>query len=948
MFSFLNPGLLWALPLASAPILLHLLFLRRARRVEFSDLTLLRAAYRRSLPSSRLRQWLLLAARCLIIACLVLAFARPLVQSGGASGGTGREEAVNAVILVDVSYSMGYETGGKSRLDLARAHGLAVLKLLRPLDKVAVGAFSDRLETQGGTLEWAPDLAAAQAALRRAQPGSRPTDFVAALRAGYGLLKTSQARRRLIVLLSDNASHGWRGEVGVRWAESVPDYDPSIQLMTVDWDDRPANAALLSAAVRHAGGGAPELSVRYAVQGPARPNWELSRWQNDRRVDQKLLNLSEREASTALPLRTASGEAVWGRLELRRDALAADDALFYSYRVPSRPKVLIVRGGPRTLDVGRGGYFLKKILLDPRGSLLPYAADVADSVSVKGLRLSDYRAVILLDFRSIPPDLGSQLEPYVRAGGGLWLIAARTDGPEAYRPLSKLLPARVGEAFDLSGASPGVKPDPAAQDDAQAARFSWRDFELQNVSVRRAALLEPAQGARILLRDYAGRPLWVSGRYGEGRVLVWGSSLDFTWTDLAVKPVFAAWLDYGLGLLTAFTDLREWRSFKVGQPIVREWSASEAAPAAVRMRGPDGRTFPLQVVRRRLEYVPQAPGIYLMEGGAAGAEEAFAVNLDRDSGEWDLRPLIPSPFQRLRPDSLTADFLRILYGREARDWVLALLLFLLAAEAWLARPRFSMPVPSGRATRGAAGALAAAALLALVPAAVRAQEGDRFVWTQVKYPGDWDPYPSVYSEVLGFVGTVTSILVVPNRRSISLKDVSLFESPFLVLAGRAAPPNLDDAEIARLRSYLTSGGFLWLEDVSGSRSSPYDRWVRHTMKLIFPDSDLTPLGSEHVIYKTFFLMRSAGGRAIVSGSLEGIDWGGRTVVVYDRNDLMGAWAKDALGHFLLECVPGGEQQRMTARKMTLNIVMYALTGSYKSDAVHQPFLLEKMRLGLTP
>ena len=32
-----------------------------------------------------------------------------------------------------------------------------------------------------------------------------------------------------------------------------------------------------------------------------------------------------------------------------------------------------------------------------------------------------------------------------------------------------------------------------------------------------------------------------------------------------------------------------------------------------------------------------------------------------------------------------------------------------------------------------------------------------------------------------------------------------------------------------------------------------------------------------------------------------------------------------------------------ARKLTLNIVMYALTGSYKADAVHQPFILQKMR-----
>ena len=84
---------------------------------------------------------------------------------------------------------------------------------------------------------------------------------------------------------------------------------------------------------------------------------------------------------------------------------------------------------------------------------------------------------------------------------------------------------------------------------------------------------------------------------------------------------------------------------------------------------------------------------------------------------------------------------------------------------------------------------------------------------------------------------------------------------------------------------------------------------------------------------------------MISGSVAGVDWAGKTVVLYSQNDLLGAWAKDPLGKYLYECVPGGEVQRMEARKLTLNIIMYSLTGSYKADAVHQPFILQKMRLG---
>ena len=83
----------------------------------------------------------------------------------------------------------------------------------------------------------------------------------------------------------------------------------------------------------------------------------------------------------------------------------------------------------------------------------------------------------------------------------------------------------------------------------------------------------------------------------------------------------------------------------------------------------------------------------------------------------------------------------------------------------------------------------------------------------MRYNGPWDPYPGVYSDVLRFVSQITSVLTVPERRVITLKDTALFSSPFVILAGRQPLPSLDDEELSRLRSYLTSGGFLWIEDV---------------------------------------------------------------------------------------------------------------------------------------
>jgi len=67
-----------------------------------------------------------------------------------------------------------------------------------------------------------------------------------------------------------------------------------------------------------------------------------------------------------------------------------------------------------------------------------------------------------------------------------------------------------------------------------------------------------------------------------------------------------------------------------------------------------------------------------------------------------------------------------------------------------------------------------------------------------------------------------------------------------------------------------------------------------------------------------------------------------TAIIIGSNDYAAAWAIDANGAPLLPLAPGGEDQREFAYRTGINIVMYALTGNYKSDQVHVPALLERL------
>ena len=65
-------------------------------------------------------------------------------------------------------------------------------------------------------------------------------------------------------------------------------------------------------------------------------------------------------------------------------------------------------------------------------------------------------------------------------------------------------------------------------------------------------------------------------------------------------------------------------------------------------------------------------------------------------------------------------------------------------------------------------------------------------------------------------------------------------------------------------------------------------------------------------------------------------------MIIGSNDYAAAWAIDPTGHFQFTASPGGELQREMAFRFGINLVMYALTGNYKTDMVHAPALLQRL------
>jgi len=183
-----------------------------------------------------------------------------------------------------------------------------------------------------------------------------------------------------------------------------------------------------------------------------------------------------------------------------------------------------------------------------------------------------------------------------------------------------------------------------------------------------------------------------------------------------------------------------------------------------------------------------------------------------------------------------------------------------------------------------------------------------------------------------------------------------------IVPGAPKPPQ--DA-LNRIDAYMKQGGTVLFDTRDAVEAPPGDNGAQQTpgmqaLRDILSSLDipeLEPVPRDHVLTKTFYLLRDFPGRFIsgqtwvealpreddeeaASRPARGGD--GVSPIIISSNDLAGAWAIRADGQYLLPLVPGDPRQRDFAFRAGVNIVMYTLTGNYKADQVHAPALIERL------
>jgi hypothetical protein len=326
---------------------------------------------------------------------------------------------------------------------------------------------------------------------------------------------------------------------------------------------------------------------------------------------------------------TLSDPQVHGVIKAGSDAFPADNTFDFVMTPSQQVSILIVDNG----SGGNEGFYLSKAL--SIGNTPAFQVETVPAARVTPQML-DKRSVVILNDTTVPPGLaGGALKRYVERGGGL-LVAF---GDHSAWPTTEtdLLPGKLGSVVDRT--------------DGRGATIGFRDYSHQvfevfkaprsgdfsAVRVLRYRAIEPGATDRVIARYDDGAVAAVEKRVGTGRVIAWTTSLDDSWTDLALKPVYLPLVHQFTRYLSQFEQTSYWST--VGQVI--DLSATYKAKADRVVVEPGGERLRLGAGDSQILELAEH-GLYEIRSASNGSARPDRIAVNLDPAESDLSPLDPS------------------------------------------------------------------------------------------------------------------------------------------------------------------------------------------------------------------------------------------------------------------------------------------------------------------
>jgi hypothetical protein len=579
--------------------------------------------------------------------------------------------------------------------------------------------------------------------------------------------------------------------------------------------------------------------------------------------------------------------------------------------------------------------------------------------------------IVLADVGTLSPEIYDRLNAWIAQGG----VLVRFAGPRLAAGDDDLVPVKLRRGGrSLGGSLTWEKPQPLS---SFAADGPFAGLPVpKDVTVTRQVLAEPS--AALASRTWAslqdGTPLVTGEHRDKGIVALFHISADMRWSDLPMSGTFVE-------MLRRIVDMSGYTA-NAGAGVATDASIETVAPIRIldgfgAFGPPPSTAKPLRADYRDRATLDHPPGLYGPVDGPLAVNTLAAADrlapLDTttlkarhatytNAEPRDLRGILLSTALALF--LVDAIIVAILGGGLAallrrRTATAALVLAFLAASMAVSPYPSHAQAPKGGSTKAATTNSAASDDFA-----IKAVSQTRLAYV-VTGNNDVDSIVKAGLSGLTLFLAQRTALEAGDPVGVDPARDELAFFPLIYWPVISGAPKPSQEAINKLDTYMKQGGTVLFDTrdaveapagPGGESQTPGMLTLRNILSsLDIPE--LEPVPREHVLTKTFYLLRDFPGR-FNSGqtwvealprnededSAERPARGGDGVspIIITSNDLAGAWAMQADGQPMLPMTPGEPRQREFAFRAGVNIVMYTLTGNYKADQVHAPALIERL------
>lgn len=530
--TFLNPLVLFGLIAAGIPVLLHLLQLRKMKRVDFSSVRFLKEIQHASAKRVKLRDYLLLILRTLAIAALVLAFSRPAVK-----GFLGSNSRTSAVLIIDNSPSTTARNEYGKISNQIRNVSEQLLGSLRSGDNAGVVFTSSAADT--GQVSGSLNPRSLVAAISRSEPSSISGGYTAAIGRALSALRNSEYAEREIYLVGDMQQSEFRNPSGME----VP---KDARIFFVRTKESPndnlsvSNVKLASPVVQVNSPAKVEATV-CNNDGSDKSGVIVALYIDGKKVAQSVANVGAGlSRSVGLAFSVASSGFHKGMVRIDDNSIQSDNTYYFSFYAVRQLKVLIVSSGPDNDFVGSA----------VRSVMDTSTAVDARTVTPGRFTYADLAGTDVVVAESYPAGRGSigaaqafdaKLSSFVEGGGGAILFGPSQDAVDAFAHLIAEL--RVGSLKGiLSGGGFAAVEHVDASNDFFSGIFSTgksaqRLKSLLVTKVYRGVDISADPSTSVLMSTSAG-PFIMSRQSGSGFVFVIACAADTASSDFPLSPLF--------------------------------------------------------------------------------------------------------------------------------------------------------------------------------------------------------------------------------------------------------------------------------------------------------------------------------------------------------------------------------------------------------------------------